>query len=80
MVDTGATVSLLPTKIFDSLNIQSGNIRWSQINLCVGVSEVEVIWKGNPTVIKFRVVKSSRDYGLLGRDVLSPETCVMSIR
>ena len=86
MADTAATVSLLPTKIFVSLNITIDRNATSSLETydgqkltCVGVSEVEVIWKGNQTVIKFRVVKSSRDYGLLGRDVLSPETCVMSL-
>jgi len=80
MLDTGATVSLLPTKLFNNLNIPLNENSVSDLETydghklhCIGTSSVEVMYRKKPTIVNFRIVKSERDYGLLGRDLLNLE-------
>jgi len=78
MLDTGATVSLLPTRVFETLNIPLNTSKILTLETydghklkCLGTASVTINYKGKPQSVDFRVVESERDYGLLGRDVLS---------
>ena len=86
MVDTGATVSLLPTSIFQSLNIPLDTEVKADLETydghklnCVGTSKVQIVLNGEEKLEIFRVVQSSKTYGLLGRDILGSNASIFSV-
>jgi len=86
MIDTGATVSLLPTKVFNNLGLplDTSNIPnletydGHKLN-CIGTTEITITHKENTKCVKLRIVKSDKDYGLLGRDVINANEYVLSV-
>ena len=77
MVDTGAAISIIPAKLVDHLKINVDPSEKSNLETydghklqCMGTSYVDVIHNGKVKKIKFRIVQTSREYGLLGKRLL----------